>query len=113
MDQDFIEHIRNYMIDKYNCHSIIIYGSYANGDFTDESDVDVVCFCDEIEEHNDTSFMGHRQLDAWIYRTEKMKDVEEFLHVRDGQVLFDRNGLCNDFLEKINEVYNKGPKPLF
>lgn len=112
MDQNFIEHLTNYLIDKYNCHSVILYGSYVNGDCTDESDVDVVCFCEEVENQNDTSFIEHRQLDAWIYRTEKMKDVEEFLHTRDGQVLLDRNYLCNDFLGKITELYNKGPKLL-
>lgn len=112
MDQDFVHHLKKYLIDKYNCHSIILYGSYANGDYTDESDVDVVCFCDEVENQNDTTFLQHRQLDAWIYNTEKMKDVEEFLHTRDGEILLDRSGFCEGFLEKITEVYNNGPKLL-
>ncbi len=112
MEKEFIEQLRKYLIDKYHCHSMILYGSYANGDYTNESDVDVLCFCNEVKNQNDTSFIGEEQLDAWIYTTEKMKNVEEFLHTRDGQVLEDTNGLCGDFLEKVNEVYKKGPEPI-
>lgn len=111
-DQKFLSHLREYLVDKYSCHSIILHGSYANGDYTEESDVDVVCFCDGCEEQNDTSFIEHTQLDVWIYRTEKMKQPEEFLYLREGQVLLDKNGVCREFLEEVSEVYKKGPEPL-
>ncbi|PEB51450.1 DNA polymerase III subunit beta [Bacillus pseudomycoides] len=113
MDSQFIEEIRNYLIQEYKCHSIILYGSYVNGDYTEESDIDIVCFTDEENmKSNDTSIVGNKQLDAWIYKTEKMEDIEGFLRIRGGKVLLDKKGLCKGFLHKINELFQQGPKQL-
>ena len=34
------------VVEKYNPHTVIIYGSRARGDATEESDVDMACFLD-------------------------------------------------------------------
>lgn len=105
--------ITDYFIRSYNCHSIILYGSYVDGNFTDESDIDVICFTDQlIGNSNDTSFLGGKQLDAWIYETKKMKHINEFLRVKSGEILFDKRGICTQFLTNINELFQQGPKQL-
>ena len=47
MDDMLLKDVVNYLKNKYECHSIILYGSYVTGDFTDESDLDVICFTDD------------------------------------------------------------------
>lgn len=84
-----------------------------NGDYTDESDIDVVCFSDEPTiKSNDTCILSDKQLDAWMYKTEKMNDVEEFLRIKGGEILLDDRGICSSFLHDIDELFHKGPKRL-
>jgi predicted nucleotidyltransferase len=112
MEDELLCSINEYLISKYGCHSIILYGSFANGDYTDESDIDLVCFCDNQEKENDMTEFNNRMLDAWIYKTEKMNNCTEFLHVRGGKILLDEKNLCTGFLNEIDKQFNNGPKLL-
>lgn len=107
-----IESVKEYMIKNYYCHSIILYGSFANGDYTEESDMDLVCFCDNPEQENDTTLILNKQLDAWIYKTEIMNEVTQFLHVRGGKILLDEKNICTNFLNEIDMQFIKGPERL-
>ncbi|OAB42338.1 nucleotidyltransferase domain-containing protein [Paenibacillus antarcticus] len=109
MEDMFIIYVTNYLINKYKCHSIILYGSYVTGDFTDESDLDVICFTDEVSNQNDNHILNNVQLDAWIYNTNEMNDPEKFLHIRNGNLLMDQRNSGKLLLERIDEIYNKGP----
>jgi predicted nucleotidyltransferase len=112
MERDFIEELKKYLIGKYNCHLIILYGSYITGDFTDESDVDIICFSDRVCPENDTSVFRGFQLDVWIYGSEKIKDIEQYLRVRNGKIIYDEKDLGNNFLNQIEQEYIKGPQKL-
>ncbi len=83
--------VKRYLIQKYNCHTIILYGSYSRGDFTEESDLDIVCFSDKTEDMNDVESFEGKQLDVWIYNTEKMDNPEQFLRVNNGKILLPRS----------------------
>ena len=112
MDKINLEALKNYFINKYKCHSIILYGSFSSGDFTEESDIDLLCFSDSIEVNNDTSIFEGRRLDSWINITEDMEKPFDFLHIREGIILLDERNLCTSFMENINDIYNKGPQKL-
>ena len=75
MDDKLLNHIRDYLTKEYSCHSIILYGSFGNGDYTDESDIDLLCFSDHHHKENDTTVLSNRQLDVWIYNTKQMDDI--------------------------------------
>ena len=47
-----LEKVTKYLTQKYNCHTIILYGSYSRDDFTEESDLDIVCFSDITVDKN-------------------------------------------------------------
>jgi len=104
--------IKQYLINKYECHLIILYGSYSRGDYTKESDVDLLCFSNRKYTGNDTSIQNGLQLDAWIYNTKTMKAPREYLHVTDGKIIHDQNNSGRNFLESIMQIYKKGPKLL-
>ncbi|MFD3157221.1 nucleotidyltransferase family protein [Haloimpatiens sp. FM7330] len=112
MEKAILQNIKNYLKEKYNCHSIILYGSFANGAYTDESDIDIICFGDDIIQENNTTVVDGRQLDAWIYNTNKMTKYEELLHIKGGKILLDEKDLCSRLLENIDKLFNNGPKKL-
>jgi predicted nucleotidyltransferase len=107
-----IEEIKHYLIDKYKCHLIILYGSYASEDHRKESDVDLICFSDINYSENDTSIQYGLQLDAWIYNSDSMRDIENFIHITDGKIIYDKLNLGNGFLDLIKQTYVKGPAKL-
>ncbi|WP_373370828.1 nucleotidyltransferase domain-containing protein [Lederbergia panacisoli] len=67
------EKVTRHLKQKYDYHTIILYGSYSRDDFTEESDLDIVCFSDITEDKNDVESYEGKQLDVWIYNTEKME----------------------------------------
>lgn len=107
-----LEKVKKYLKQKYNCHSIILYGSYSRGDITDESDLDIVCFSDITEDKNDIESFEGKQLDVWIYKTEKMGNPEQFLRVNKGKILLNDKGLADEFLSEIKNIFDNGPKKL-
>jgi Nucleotidyltransferase domain len=108
-----LKEIEAYLLEKYDCHTIILYGSYSRGDFTEESDVDLICFSDSVaEDTNEVEFIEGKQLDAWVYPTEKMKQSESFLRVHKGEIWINKKGLAEEFLANIQSTYDQGPKQL-
>lgn len=113
MDLSLKTKIIDYFIRNYNCHSIILYGPYVQGKTKDVTDIDVICFTDQlISSSNDTKVIGGKQLDAWIYETKKMRNTDEFLRIKDGKILYDNRKICEKFLIDINTLFKRGPKPL-
>ncbi|WP_055108603.1 nucleotidyltransferase domain-containing protein [Paenibacillus ihumii] len=112
MNNPFIQEVIEYLESKYNCHTIILYGSYTSNDYTSESDVDLVCFYDGLENKNDSSILNDKQLDAWIYNSEAAKDVEPFLRIQNGIVLKDEKSLGAWLMEEVNTLLKKGPEQL-
>jgi hypothetical protein len=112
MNDIFLNHVAEYFKNKYECHSIILYGSYVTGDFTEESDLDVICFTDGRGSQNDNHSLDGIQLDAWIYNTSEMNNPSKFSHTRNGILLLDQRGLGELLLQKMDEIYIKGPEKL-
>lgn len=107
MNDEVIINLKNYLVNRYNCHSIILYGSYANGTQTKESDIDVICFSDNINPQNDTSKLLDIQLDAWIYPTEKMDNYEDLIHINDGIIVLNKKSICNQLMNNISYLYKE------
>jgi predicted nucleotidyltransferase len=113
MDENgLFDRVKEYLLQKYNCHTIILYGSYSRGDFTEDSDIDIVCFSDITEDKNDIEFFEGKQLDVWIYNTEKMDIPEQFLRVNKGKILLNDKGLADELMSEIDKIFNNGPKKL-
>ncbi|WP_080848055.1 nucleotidyltransferase domain-containing protein [Cytobacillus gottheilii] len=103
------DRVTKYLIQKYNCHTVILHGSYSTGDFTEESDLDIVCFSDHTEDKNDVEIFEGIQLDAWIYDTDKMANPEQFLHINSGNILLNKKGFAKKFLLEIDDIFKNGP----
>ncbi|MBS4537130.1 nucleotidyltransferase domain-containing protein [Clostridium sp. D2Q-11] len=110
MYNEYIEEVKKYLINKYKVHTIVLYGSYAKGNFTDESDIDILCFYEGYEKLHDSSIIMDKQLDAWIYPITQSRKARDYIHIHGGQLILDNRYIGERLLNDIEEEYNKGPK---
>lgn len=89
-----MEQIIEYIKQKYNPLSIILYGSYANGTNNQGSDFDSLVISQDHEQFHDTSFVSGVQLDVFVYPASYFDsdyDCNEFIQIFDGKILADSN----------------------
>lgn len=107
-----IEQVKAYLTDKYDCHTLILYGSYAEGDFSSDSDLDVIGFSDNEDDLNDTTMIGGVQLDAWIKGTSQLDMPQAYIHTLNSIILLDERGLGHNFTTEIIKIFEKGTDPI-
>lgn len=91
-----LERILEYINQKYNPVSVILYGSFANKTNDSNSDFDALVISSDCEQFRDTSFVDGVQLDVFIYPAsyfEKDYDCENFIQVFDGQIIKDSDDI--------------------
>ena len=99
--------------ERYNSHTIILYGSRARGDHTPSSDIDVVCFVEGATSIGDARNFEGFYLDAWVYSSDAMlASTDEFLRFADGYCLYDSEGKGAAFLKELQQRVEQGPEPL-
>lgn len=87
---------------KHNCHTVILYGSYADNTHTENSDIDIICIGSNVEKNKDARDWSGLFLDAWVYPEDEFENLEDFLHLAGGKVLTEENYFGTLLLEKIN-----------
>ena len=99
--------------EKYQPHTIIVYGSRARGDVSPDSDIDIACFLDQPSVTTDARKFNGCYLDVWIYSTESMNQwSDEFLKFESAYCVVDQLGLGQQLLEKVKTIIAKGPESL-
>ncbi len=113
MSDPVLESAFRRLVEVHRCHTVILYGSRSRGDFTDESDYDLVGFRDEGERFSDSYVLEGRFVDAWIYPTREVPGRElEFLRLRKGTILREKEGIGNRLLGALDQIFAKGPAAL-
>ena len=90
-----MEQIIEYIKQKYNPLSIILYGSYANGTNNLNSDFDSLVISYDHEQFHDTSFVNGIQLDVFVYPASYFEgnyDCNDFIQIFDGKIIADNDG---------------------
>lgn len=92
---------------------IILYGSVARGDYSDDSDIDIACFCESPRVAKDVRVFEGRKLDCWLYAIDEA-DPERtaFLRFVGGELFEDEGGQGRLFLDKVYSKYESGPEPV-
>ncbi len=104
-----IEHLT----EKHNPEFIILYGSLVRGDFTEESDIDVACFCKDPAVSKDVRIFQGKKLDCWIYPISAIEpNNKEFIRFVGGKVLLDKNGTGKQFVDNVTRFFETGPEPM-
>ena len=87
-----MDEIIEYMKQKYNPLSIILYGSYANGTNNENSEFDALVISYDHEQFHDTSFVSGIALDVFVYPASYFDgefDCSGFVQIFDGKILAD------------------------
>lgn len=101
--------IMDYLIEKYDPHTAIVYGSFSADRSNEFSDFDVLLITDKLPTQHDGSIIEGVELDAFIYSEEdfnKMKEISKFIQVHDGEILLDKKGIGRRLVDDV-KMYAK------
>ena len=90
-----MEQIIEYIKQKYNPLTIIIYGSYADGTNDLNSDFDALIISRHHRKVHDTTFVNGIQLDVFVYPSTYFDgnyDCNDFIQISDGKIIADTDG---------------------
>lgn len=105
-----LKKIQKNLIDNYKCHTIILYGSRARGDQTEQSDYDIVALRPEGDLERDCRFVDGFYLDIFIYSEDIIQHPDNYLiRIKDGIVLQQKDSMGDSLLQKINTLFKAGP----
>ena len=99
-----MEQIIEYIKQKYNPLSIILYGSYANGTNDLNSDFDSLIISHDHEQFHDTSFVNGVQLDVFVYPSSYFNgeyDCRDFVQIFDGKIILDSDNKGEQLQTKV------------
>ena len=105
-----MEKIIEYIKQKYNPLSVIVYGSYANGTNDQSSDFDALVISHDHEQCHDTSFFNSIQLDIFVYPAsyfERDYDYNDFIQIVDGRIIEDCEDLGKSLQTKVLSYLKK------
>jgi predicted nucleotidyltransferase len=101
------------LIQNGHAHTILLYGSRANGTENEDSDYDIAAFGKRDEAVRDTRIVKGEYLDVFLYPESVLKSTsEDYLKLRQSMVLLQREHEADEFLANLEVVSKKGPKPL-
>lgn len=106
------EKILKYLRETYSPEAIIVYGSFADGSEGEHSDFDALVIA-ESEKRHDSSVIGGVVLDVFIRGAETFRgkfDPGEYVQVRDGWIVFDRDGTAARLKESVAAFIDSRPK---
>lgn len=106
LNEDFL---LNYLKNKYNPLSIILYGSFSTNQATANSDIDIICIVEKKWHMNDNSIVQGHALDAWIYTKNEIENPDQFLRISDGKVLYDTDDIGKNMLSAVKVCIQKDP----
>lgn len=99
--QKIIEYIKN----RYEPISVIVYGSFADGSNNRHSDFDALVIVKDGEKLHDVSFVNEIQLDVFVYPVSYFEsdfDCAEIIQIFDGKIILDNDGVGQKLKERVN-----------
>jgi predicted nucleotidyltransferase len=94
-------------------HTILLYGSRADGSAGADSDYDVAAFGPIDKSFRVARLVGGAYLDVFVYPMALLLEpTEEYLKLRGSHVITQRGTEAEDFLSKLEEIFRRGPEPL-
>jgi len=109
-----MEAILAYLRKTYAPHTVIVYGSYADGTQQPDSDFDAVIITDKDCPAHDAAVIDGVQLDVWPIKSEAVSgdiDGTEYAHLLGGRILLDERGDAARLLNAASEAEAALPWP--
>lgn len=110
MNDTLLEQIQHEIISKYDCHTIILYGSRARSEATATSDYDIIAIRENGEFERDCRLYNGFYLDIFIYSEDAVKNPDvSLIRMKDGIVLCEKNSAGSNLLNKVTTLFDAGP----
>lgn len=109
---DKIKKITNALLQEYAPQSMILYGSYADGSFDQDSDFDALLICDAPPCEKRRDMLEGVRLDVHFVSSDELilgADPEEYLQVHDGVLLRDEHGVGAKLIESVRDYVAQQP----
>lgn len=98
---------------RYSAHTILLYGSMADGTALADSDLDIAAFAPVSTPIREAYVRDGVFIDAFVYPESVLDDpAEEHLRFRSSKILLQRAGAADAFLARLDQKHATGPTPL-
>lgn len=104
--------IIDYITIKYDPHTLILYGSYADGSNNANSDFDALIITDKQCKFHDGTIIKGVKLDVFIYNTSHfIEDIscQNYIQIHDGEIIIDKYGMGKKLQNKVCEYIKSIP----
>ncbi len=106
----FVTRLAAELMQRHGAHTLLLYGSHADGSATPQSDYDLAGFADVPRKLCDARVVEGRFLDAFIYpETVLAQPALDHLHLRGAVVLAQRGDEASRFLAALDALHAQGP----
>lgn len=113
VDRQGIEKLARSLMAAQGCHTVILYGSWARGEATRDSDVDLFGVREHEPSVRDARVVDGIYIDAFIESEATLKAPDaSLLQILGGVVLFERDGFGSALLARLAELRDRGPAAL-
>lgn len=104
------------LVARHGCHTVILYGSRGRGTHRADSDYDLLLVRDSGGNARDVRPWHGTLLDAFVYE-EGSPDLDPerapgLMRIRRGKLLWDEKGFGERLVQRVREVFKRGPPPL-
>lgn len=109
----FVDEIIDYIKQKYNPLSIILYGSYASGNYDLNSDFDSLVISCDHEPFHDTSLVNGTLLDVFVYPEsyfDEEYDCNSFIQISEGKIILDTDFKGEKLMNHVLAYLENRPK---
>lgn len=110
---DLLERVYDELARKYRAHTILLYGSRADGSSNEFSDYDVAAFAPVESTIRDTRVVNGQFLDVFVHPEEMLAHpCEDHLTLRSSKIIAQRGREATEFVAQLEAIFNLGPKRL-
>ena len=104
-----MQNIIDYLETKYDPECLILYGSYADGTFNANSDLDALILADVPQEYHDVSVVEGIQLDVFVYPASKELKPENYPQLYHCRIVIDRKGRGQNLCDAVKNHIDHSP----
>ena len=110
---DLLRDVCESLVRESQAHTILLYGSRADGTDNEFSDYDVAAFADVPATTRDTRIVDGRFLDVFLHPSAVLREPsKEYLTLRGSRILVQRRTEASDFLAGLDAIFDRGPDVL-
>ena len=98
---------------RHRAHTILLYGSRADGSANEYSDYDIAAFSGVERTVREAREVDGQFLDLFIYPDAVLgQPTAEYLTLRGSRIIVQRGDEASDFLNRLDAIFDLGPAPL-